>query len=277
MARRNNSTTPIMAADIPALASGEAAQLARTEFKRLLALLESLSDGDWEQPTYCTEWNVRELTAHLAGAVTGSSRVSSFLHQSVRNPYIREFDQPIDGINQLQVEERSGSTPEELVDEFRKNGLRAVRNRERLPWLIRQIPLPLKPVGLKCVGYLVDIIYPRDQWMHRYDICAATGRRMVVTGKHDGRILDLVLRDIDRKLRAEFRDRRVDLCLMGEIGGDFQFGKVHGVNASLTMDVFDFHLLASGRVAVDEARARTRISGDRNGANWFLSHLEVAY
>src|SRR5579884_783714 len=46
----------------------EAERLARVEFDRLLALLESLDADDWERPTYCTRWTVRQIVSHLAGA-----------------------------------------------------------------------------------------------------------------------------------------------------------------------------------------------------------------
>jgi len=58
-------------ADIPSLTHTEARELAQTEYERVLSLLQMLEGDDWQQPTYCTEWNVREMVAHLAGAVTG--------------------------------------------------------------------------------------------------------------------------------------------------------------------------------------------------------------
>jgi hypothetical protein len=39
------------------------------------------------------------------------------------------------------------------------------------------------------LGYLVDTIFTRDTWMHRLDICRATGRDMVVAPEHDGRLV----------------------------------------------------------------------------------------
>jgi hypothetical protein len=49
------------------------------------------------------------------------------------------------------------------------------------------------------LDYLIDLIYTRDMWMHRLDICRATGREMVQTPQHDGRITTLVVRDLARK------------------------------------------------------------------------------
>ena len=36
------------------------------------------------------------------------------------------------------------------------------------------------------LGYLVDVIYLRDMWMHRVDTSRAVGRPLVLTAEHDG-------------------------------------------------------------------------------------------
>ena len=80
------------ASDIPPVAHAEAGQQSRIEYERVLALLESLEGDDWQQQTYCTEWTVREMVAHLAGSMTGSTSLSEFVRQNVRNPYIKEAE-----------------------------------------------------------------------------------------------------------------------------------------------------------------------------------------
>ena len=39
------------------------------------------------------------------------------------------------------------------------------------------------------IAYLMDTIFTRDTWMHRGDIARATGRELVLTPDHDGRIV----------------------------------------------------------------------------------------
>lgn len=266
-----------IALEIPGLTHAEAGPLSQTEYERTLAVLDQLQGDDWMQPTYCTAWNVRDMTAHLAGAVTGSTTLSEFIHQNVTNAYLKEVKDPVDGINRLQLEERAGKTPAELVDEFRKNGQIAVNNRQKLPWVIRKIHLQMGTIGFAPLEYLLDTMYPRDQWMHRYDICAATGKEMVVTPDHDGRIIALVVRDIARKLKKQMVDRNVLLQLRGVLDGDFLFGPSSTPDCTIEMDFFDFNLRASGRIGLEEAIKRSRISGDRKTAAWFLSNLKVTY
>lgn len=264
--------------EIPGPGHAEASRLAATEFQRVLALLESLEGDDWTQQTYCTEWTVREITSHLAGSVTASTGLNEFRRIYPSNPYLKEMDNPADAANRLQVEERSAMTPEQVVDEFRRNGPIAIRKRSRLPWLVRAIPLPMGPgIGLKSVGYLMDVIYPRDEWMHRYDICAATGKKMVVRAEHDGRIVALVVEELAQKLRRELKQRSVLLRLSGEAGGDYQFGPGTEPSCSIEMDVFTFALRSSGRITVEEMAGRMRIEGDRGVADWFLANLDVPY
>ena len=265
------------AADIPKLTHTEAGYLAQIEYERVLALLETLAGDDWTQPTYCTEWNVRQMVAHLAGSVTESTSFAEFRRQTMQNPYLKEFDKMEDAINKLQVEERAAKTPAELVTEFRQNGPVALNNRQKLPWLVRKIHLPMGSLGFASVEYLMDTIYSRDQWMHRYDICAATEKEMVVTPEHDGRIVALVVRDVAKKLKSELAQRTIVLRLAGAIEASYLFGNKTTPDCTVEMDIFDFSLLASGRITAEEAAGRTAVSGDRATAGWFLAHIEAPY
>lgn len=262
---------------IPELSHKEAGKLAQTEYEQVLTLLETLDGKDWQQPTYCTKWNVRDMTAHLAGSVTGSTTVAEFVRQNVTHPYVKEAANSVDGTNKLQLEERAEKRVTELIAEFRQNGQVALKNRQKLPWLIRKIPLPMEPMGLKSFQYLMDVIYPRDQWMHRYDICAATGKKMVITPAHDGRIIDLVLLDIAKKLKNPLTQRNIIVKMSGALTGTYQFGNKAEPDCTLEIDVFDFNLCASERVSVVDTLHRTAVSGDEAVAHWFLSNAAILY
>lgn len=264
--------------EIPGPTHAESSRLAQTEFERVLALLETLEGDDWVQPTYCTAWNVRDMVAHLAGSVTASTSMAQFRHYYLSNPYLKVCDEPADAANRLQVEERAGLAADEVIAEFRQNGPVAIRKRARLPWLVRQIPTPLGPtIGLRTMGYLMDVIFPRDEWMHRFDICAATGKTMVVTPEHDGRLIALVVRDVAHKLKAALRDRTVVLRLAGEAGGDFLFGSGAEPDCTIETDIFTFSLRASGRISVEEMAGRARIGGGAEVADWFMRNMEAPY
>lgn len=265
-------------ASIPPLTHAEAGKLSQTEYERMVAVLEQLTGDDWKQPTYCSLWTVRDMVAHLAGAVTGSTSVREFVRQNMTNPYLKEVSDPVDGINRLQLEERAGKSNAELVAEFRTNGQAAVRNRQRLPWIVRKLRAPMGPaLGLTPLEYLMDTLYPRDQWMHRYDICAATGNKMVVTPDHDRRITALVVRDLGRKLKGQLRQRSIGLTLTGALNDEFVFGHSATPDCTVQIDLFDFHLRASGRITAEEGLKRTIVSGDRAMSSWLLTNMEAVY
>ena len=46
---------------------------------------------------------------------------------------------------------------------------------------------------------LFEVILTRDTWMHRVDITRATGREMVLTPEHDGRVVEDCVLDWARK------------------------------------------------------------------------------
>jgi hypothetical protein len=113
--------------------------------------------------------------------------------------------------------------------------------------------------------------------MHRHDIALATGRVMIVTPEHDGRLLTLVIRDLGRNLDGQLQDRTIDLLLTGEAGGAFRFGSGSQADAAIEMDTSTFNRLASDRLAVEAALAQATIEGDHTIATWFLNQTGVPY
>jgi hypothetical protein len=88
-------------------------------------------------------------------------------------------------------------------------------------------------------GYLVDTIFTRDTWMHRLDICRATGREMVLTPEHDGRLVADVVADWARRHGQPFT-----LTLDGPAGGRWHAGTG---GETITLDALDFCWTLAGR------------------------------
>lgn len=262
---------------LPALTHAEAAVLAQTEYARLLAVLETLAGDDWQQPTYCTAWTVRDMVAHLAGACAGWSSWAEFRRQVIQNPFLKETNMTVDGVNKRQILDRAGRTPDELVAEFRQAAPKATRTRQRLPAPLRNLRIPFgPPLGTMPLHYLTDNIYTRDQWMHRYDLCAATDKPMVATPEHDGRIVALVVRDLAQMLDSKL-EHPVQLVLTGVAGGVFHLGPTGEPVCTVTLDVYDFNLLASGRISPAAAESRMAATGDSARATAFLAQVTVPY
>jgi hypothetical protein len=69
------------------------------------------------------------------------------------------------------------------------------------------------------LGYLFDIIYNRDLWMHLLDLARATGRPFAI-GDHDRHIVEQVVRDLPLAWPAA----PVALELTGPAGGSWLLG-----------------------------------------------------
>ncbi len=294
-------------AAIPHLGHEEAGHMARVELERFIALLETLSEDDWSRPTYCTLWTVRQMVGHQAGAYAGSASLPELRRQWMPAPQPKPGQMGIDAVNDLQVADRANAAPADLIAELRDAGPKAIVNRQHLPAFVRGLrfrPGPFlmawrpaqmlaalcRPYGPTAIAfhhregtfhgqmrldYITDLIYTRDTWMHRIDICLATGRRMVLTDEHDGRMMALVMRDLGEQLKADLGERTVAYDIPGPGGGCWRIGPSPEPDATIQMDLCDFNVLASGRITADAARSQglVSISGDGETARLAIEHM----
>ena len=299
-----DSPETLEAASVTPVSPDEAAALASVQIERLLALLEQFDPADWEKPTYCSLWNVRQVVAHLAGALGAYADWERLLERSVPwtqgkadQPDVtmpifladlagvpverwKEYRQrgfvPLDALNQFEVDQRAHATPASLIAELRAVGLAAIANRLRLPDAVRSVQLPV--AGVKApVRYLLDVIYPRDMWMHRMELALATGRPIIRTTDHEGRLTALVMRDLSLRLNRALVNRSIVYRLAGPDGGVYHFGPSTSPEVVLAMDCVEFHLLASGRKSAADVRRSTTVVGDEALAERVLTNTIVTY
>lgn len=268
------------AAQIAPITRAEADTLAREAHARLLALIESLDPGDWSKPTPCTKWTVREMVAHQAGAYAAFASFAEFRRQYLVPPPKGRL--PEDVINEIQIADRKNRTNAELVAEIREKGPRTMANRQRIPLPLRALSFP-RPGGTKLnFGYLLDVIFTRDSWMHRLDLARTTNREMKLTRGHDGRIVELVMRDVNTLLAPKLGGDSLDMELTGTAGGLWHVEGSHAVRgatprATIQMDALDFNIYASGRFTYERARALARIEGDNELAENVLRQISILY
>ena len=89
------------------------------------------------------------------------------------------------------------------------------------------------------MGYLLDVILTRDTWMHRVDIARATGRALVLTPDHDGRLVADVVAEWARR-----HGRPFTLSLEGPAGGVYTSG---AGGEAIALDPVEFCRILSGR------------------------------
>ncbi len=269
---------------IPPLGHAEATRMSRVELERFLALVEGLSPEDWTRPTACTLWDVREMVAHVVGSAAAPADRSQAMRQSsprAQRPYRRAGLSRLDAQNQILVADRAHASLTDLIAELREVGPRSVAARDRMPALVRALRLPLGlfyPMDRIWVpiGYMSDLIMTRDMWMHRLDICRATGREMELTREHDGRMTALVVRDLAQTLPSRLGGSSVLYELSGPAGGTWRIGK-GTPSARIGLDALDFHLLAAGRMPAEETRSLATMEGDMELGNRALARSFVVY
>jgi uncharacterized protein (TIGR03083 family) len=237
------TTSPAPSGTIPAMTAmrhGDWMAAAEEEYRRIGDLLAGLTDDDWHRPTDCTEWDVRDLVAHLVGNAEMSASMREMRRQQKLGRRLRPDGTGIDGMTAVQVQERAEVRPEQLVRDLADVAVRAVRARRRIPGPARAIPIPFgPPLGTRPLGYLMDRIYTRDAWLHRVDLARATGRPLELAADHDGRIVADVVAEWARGHGRPFR-----LTLTGPAGGGFSRGTG---GASITVDAVEFCRILSGR------------------------------
>ncbi len=259
---------------IPYIHAAEAHQLLTAELQNFIGLMETLQPRDWSQPTMCTEWDVRDILAHQAGGYAAGARYLELLRQFRRLP--RDGQLLEDAINALQVRDRAGRTPEELLAELRAAGPRAAHNWAYRFWLLKQVSIPHAVAGRLSLKHLMWVIHSRDTWMHRLDVCRATGREFVQSAEHDGRIVALVMRDVAAAWGRIPGAPPLAVALTGPAGGQWQLG-AGKPDASLSLDVLEFNIFASGRAAYESARRQMKLSGDVAALENALEKLVVLY
>jgi uncharacterized protein (TIGR03083 family) len=226
-----------------------AMRFAATEYERGAALLAQLEPAQWATPTVNTGWDVRATVGHMVGMM---EMVSSFRHlisqQVAAQRAARRASAPvtIDELTALQVRRNAGLTTSELLAKYRELAPKAVRGRRRMPAVMRRRAMPERQlIGGQfeawTFGFLFDVILTRDPFMHRLDIHAATGLPPQVTAEHEGRIVDLIVREW-----AERHGKPYALELTGPAGGRWTSGD----GESIRLEAMDFCRVLSGRAAV---------------------------
>ncbi|MGI5239545.1 maleylpyruvate isomerase family mycothiol-dependent enzyme [Dactylosporangium sp. CA-139066] len=234
-----------MTARQPRIEREVAMRLARDEYTRCADLMARLEPAQWSAPTANSGWSVRDTAGHMLGMVQMMAGLPQFIGQmstSLRQARKAKAAVSIDFLTALQVRRNAALTTDELLERWRELTPKAVRGRRRVPGFLRGRALPEAQMvdgrlERWTFAFLVDVILTRDPFMHRLDICAATGLDPAPTAEHDGRLVaDIV---------QEWADRHGEpytLSLTGPAGGTWGTGGEH-----ITLDALEFCRIVSGR------------------------------
>jgi len=221
----------------------QAHELRAAEIVAWTEVLGSLGPDDWSRPSVCALWDVKDIVGHLCGHAEEDLRPWLFPLRDRRAARHHPEMSYIDGHMQVQVEEHRGMTPAQLHERFLRLWPRANRRLRHIPGFIRRLRVPTglpRPSKIS-VAYLHDVIHPRDLWMHRDDVCQATGTPFA-PGGHDPAVVEQVLRDLD----DQWSGPTVVLELTGAARGAWQLGAGQPV-ATLRTDAMAYMRTVAGR------------------------------
>jgi uncharacterized protein (TIGR03083 family) len=232
---------------IPAIGHAEAMRLTVTENARLHAQIRALTDDQWEAATDCSRWTVRDIVVHLIASAQAQANPVEFVRQVVAGrPLTAQIGGThwVDGLNEAQLRARTDWTGPMLPELWMRHSAAAVEARRRMPAPVRALPLlPIGTglgvhVGWQPIGYLFDMGFTRDVWMHRIDIARAAGVAPELTAEHDGRIIADIVAEWSRRHGQPYT-----LVLTGPAGGAFHTG----AGEPQTVDAAEFARILSGR------------------------------
>lgn len=216
--------------------------LTRIQYARYVDVLQTLSDDEWNAPTDCTGWTVKDVTAHLLGNLECVRSPREFIKQAREGKKLNPAA-PYDGLNAYQVRKHADLTGAELIQRIATTIEPAMRMRVRTPWLLRHAIRPTLDVsGRVPMAFVLDTIYTRDAYMHRVDVARATGR-------------ELKLDDVEQQILADMVEEWADrhgqpyrLTLTGPAGGVYTRGTG---GEELEMDAVEWTRVNSGRAKAD--------------------------
>lgn len=140
-------------------------------------LCTTLDTVDWDAPTECPGWSVKDLIAHIAGT---ESHLLKRRPPDHRPPNAGRLPNAIAELNEVQVDYRRPWPADRVLDDFREvtaarlSALRAMGEEE----FSHQTPSPIGVVPYR------DFMRLRvfDCWVHEQDIRRAAGRAAVADG-----------------------------------------------------------------------------------------------
>ena len=231
-----------------AIAHREAMSLQERELECTMRMLRTLDDDAWSTPTDCPEWDIRAMYQHVLGSCEAGASMRENIHQLRRGrAYRKKHGGPLEAaLSEVQVSERAGLGPAQVVERLTAIAPKTVRGRSRIPAVIRnhaKIAVDGPVFETWKFGYLVDTVYLRDLWMHRVDVAHALGQPLELSTEHDGRIVADVVAEWARRHGQPFV-----LELTGPIGHTYVNRPDTPGAEQFSLDAVEFCRTLSGRV-----------------------------
>lgn len=209
-----------------------------------------LTATDWDRPTGCPGWTVKDQLSHVvwAARIWGGEPAAD-----VEVPERAHVHTDMARYMERDVEARRTVAPADVVAEFEAWRARAIESLRShgTDGLDAEFAGPMGMTMPRRRWLPISVF---DQWVHLNDMRQATGRTPVLSGRAADQALQVVLGALSRAAEAPYR-----LVLTGGRADDLVVGDGEPV-ATVTVDAADFFARACGR---DVPRGTVTVEGDR--------------
>ncbi|MDT0307118.1 maleylpyruvate isomerase family mycothiol-dependent enzyme [Streptomyces sp. DSM 44917] len=251
-------------------------------------LVSSLVDGEWNRPTECPGWSVRDVVSHVIGGECEALGDPRPIHTLPRDLY--HVTDETTRYLEVQVDVRRHHTGPEMTSELEYTIIRRsrqLRNERRKPEDVISYPLYGKTT-------LADFLQARvfDVWTHEQDVRRALRRpgNLDSPAAHIAR--DVLLTRL-AKVIAEDAGAPRRSAFVFDVHGPVEFLRTVRVNdegqgsvdsspslgplVTFTLDWETFARLVSGRVRGRRVADRLKIEGDADVAERIITSFPLAH
>ena len=255
----------------------------------LVDLLHDLSNDDWDKPTVCLRWSVKDIATHLLGGQLGILSRKRDGHAYSGSP-IKGWDDLVSMINDLNaawVQAASRLSPRVLCELLKLSGGQVCDYFKTLdPYAIGD---PVDWAGPEPASVWLDLAREYTEWWHhQQQIRDAVGRPGLKEPRFFAPVIDTFVRALPhtyRRVDAK-ETTMVALTVSGDSGGRWLLRRESGswrlfiddatkADAELLIDQeLSWRLFTKG-ISKDKAQARAILSGDHLLASKALEMISV--
>ncbi|MFF0446199.1 maleylpyruvate isomerase family mycothiol-dependent enzyme [Streptomyces sp. NPDC004609] len=249
-------------------------------------LVKPLVEGEWNRPTPCPAWSVRDVVSHVIGMETemlGDPRPIHTLPRDlyhVKNDFARYME--------MQVDVRRHHTAPEMTSELEYTMIRRarqLRNENRAPDTMVRAPL-----GAEQTLEVAMRMRAFDTWVHEQDLRNALNKPGNLDSPGALITRDVLLEALP-KVVAKDAGAPPHSAVVIDVHGPLEFLRTVRVNAdgrgtvdgapslgpvvTLAMDWETYYRLACGRVRLGAVADRIKVDGDQDLAAAILREFAV--
>lgn len=253
-----------------------------------IEFLHGLSDQDWQRPTVCPGWTVKDIVAHVLGDHIGRLSIWRDDFQLVQPSTNESFSAFIHRINDEWVTttrrisprlltELSSSVGDQIVEYWQSVDLNA------LGWPVSWAGPDPAPAWFDAARDFTEY------WTHQQQICEATGRVGLVDPEYLGPVLDIFMRALPHTLKDVNAPQGTTLRVIatGPGGGAWTCTRTHNrwvlrhqapteiPVARLELDADTTWRLCTRNITPEQAAEHAYIAGDQSLANTALNIVSI--